>query len=86
MAADRTGDRFPAGGDMRSDFRSWLTGPSARQRRGRRPRSRLGGCLLLVLLLALALVVISLLFGGFRTGTRVGSSGPPASAATSLRG
>ncbi len=60
---------------MRSDFRSWLTGPSARQRRRRRPRTRLGGCLLIVLLLAMLVLVLSLLFGGFRTGTKSSGSG-----------
>ena len=68
---------------MRSDFRSWLTRPPVRRRRGRRPRTRLGGCLLVVLLLALLVLLLSLLFGGFRTGTRVSGSArlAPASAA-----
>lgn len=46
-------------------------------RRGeRRPRSRLAGCLLWILALIVLLIVASLLFGGFRKGTKAGA-GPP---------
>lgn len=60
---------------MREDFRRWLTGSGA-QRRRRRPR--LSGCLLWLLILVVVLVVLSLLFGGFRKGTKVGGTGVPA--------
>jgi cytochrome c-type biogenesis protein CcmH/NrfF len=42
----------------------------------RRPRTRLAGCLLWILALAALLIVLSLLFGGFRKGTKAGM-GPP---------
>jgi hypothetical protein len=41
----------------------------------RRRMTRPAGCLLLVLLLAVVLLVLSLLFGGYQTGTR--SDQPP---------
>jgi len=41
-------------------------------------RTRLGGCLLWLLVLIIALIVLSLLFGGFRKGTKVGGAGAPA--------
>ena len=50
---------------MRSRGRSW------------RPRRRLTGCLLWILGLIVALVILSLLFGGFQTGTKVGGAGLP---------
>jgi hypothetical protein len=44
--------------------------------RGRRwPRSRAGGCLLWILLLIVILIVLSLMFGGFRKGTKAGGLG-----------
>ena len=42
----------------------------------RRPRSRLAGCLLWILALVVLLIILSLLFGGFRKGTKAGM-GPP---------
>jgi hypothetical protein len=50
----------------------WLLRP-----RERRPRSRLTGCLVWILALIVLLVILSLLFGGFRKGTKAGA-GPPA--------
>jgi hypothetical protein len=44
--------------------------------RRERPRSRLAGCLLWILALIVLLIILSLLFGGFHKGTRVGD-GPP---------
>ena len=44
--------------------------------RERRPRSRLAGCLLWIVALVVLLIVLSLLFGGFRKGTKAGL-GPP---------
>jgi hypothetical protein len=41
--------------------------------RPRRPRSRLAGCLLWLL----ALIILSLLFGGFQKGTRASGNGAP---------
>ena len=45
----------------------WLLRP-----RERRPRSRLTGCLVWILALIVLLIILSLLFGGFRKGTKVG--------------
>ena len=42
----------------------------------RRSRSRLAGCLLWILALIALLIILSLLFGGFRKGTKTGM-GPP---------
>jgi len=42
----------------------------------RRPRIRPAGCLLWILVLVALLIVLSLLFGGFRKGTKAGM-GPP---------
>jgi hypothetical protein len=50
----------------------WLFG-----RRQRRPRSRLVGCLLWILALFVLLIVLSLLFGGFRKGTKAAGAGLP---------
>jgi hypothetical protein len=61
---------------MLRDFLRWLAGPAAR-RRQRSSRRRLGGCLLWVLALTIALIVISLLFGGFQKGAKVGGAGAP---------
>jgi hypothetical protein len=41
---------------------------------GRRPRRRLTGCLLWILGLIVALIVLSLLFGGFQKGTKAGGA------------
>lgn len=49
--------------------------------RGRRPRSRLAGCLVWILALIVLLIVASLLFGGFRKGTKAAGPGPPVAAA-----
>jgi hypothetical protein len=38
----------------------------------RRPRTRLVGCLLWILALVVLLIILSLLFGGFRKGTKAG--------------
>lgn len=43
----------------------------------RRPKTRLGGCLLWVLGLIIVLVILSLLFGGFQKGTKVNGTGRP---------
>jgi hypothetical protein len=45
--------------------------------RPRRPRTRLGGCLLWILGLIIVLVILSLLFGGFQKGTKVNGTGRP---------
>ena len=45
--------------------------------RPRRPRTRLGGCLLWILGLIIVLVILSLLFGGFQKGTKVNGTGLP---------
>ena len=55
----------------------WLSG-----RGERRPRSRLAGCLIWILALIALLIILSLLFGGFRKGTKVGE-GPTAPVVTS---
>jgi hypothetical protein len=47
-------------------------------RRSWRPRRRLTGCLLWILGLIVVLVILSLLFGGFQKGTKVGGAGLPA--------
>jgi cobalamin biosynthesis protein CobD/CbiB len=62
---------------MRRDFVSWLTRPSTRRRQRPRSRSRLSGCLLWLVLIVIVLIVISLLFGGFRKGSKVGGAGAP---------
>jgi len=38
----------------------------------RRSRSRLAGCLIWILALIVLLIILSLLFGGFHKGTKVG--------------
>jgi hypothetical protein len=48
-----------------------------RWRRDRTPGGRRAGCLLWVVILLAVLVVLSLLFGGFRTGTKVGGAPAP---------
>ena len=52
----------------------------------RRPRTRLGGCLLWLLGLLIVLVILSLLFGGFQKGTKVNGTGPPVPFAVSSAG
>jgi hypothetical protein len=47
-------------------------------RRERRARSRVSGCLFLILGLIIVLVILSVLFGGFTKGTKTGSTGPAA--------
>jgi hypothetical protein len=47
-------------------------------RRSWRPRHRLTGCLLWILGLIVVLVILSLMFGGFQKGTKVGGAGLPA--------
>ena len=47
-----------------------------------RSRSRLAGCLLWILVLVVVLIILSLLFGGFRKGTKAGM-GPPRPVVTS---
>jgi hypothetical protein len=47
-------------------------------RRSWRPRRRLTGCLLWILGLIVVLVILSLIFGGFQKGTKVGGAGLPA--------
>jgi hypothetical protein len=51
-------------------------GRSASGRRGWRPRRRLTGCLLWIVGLIVALIILSLLFGGFQKGAK--ASGAPA--------
>lgn len=51
-------------------LRRWLFGAGEH-----RPRSRLGGCLLWILLLIALLIAASLLFGGFRKGTKADGPG-----------
>jgi hypothetical protein len=53
----------------------WRIGPPGAG--PRRPRIRLGGCLLWLLGLLIVLVILSLLFGGFQKGTKVNGTGPP---------
>jgi hypothetical protein len=43
----------------------------------RRPRSRTGRVLLWILLIAAALIALSVLFGGFQKGTRESGLGAP---------
>jgi hypothetical protein len=47
-------------------------------RRSWRPRRRLTGCLLWILGLIVVLAILSLIFGGFQKGTKVGGAGLPA--------
>jgi hypothetical protein len=49
-------------------------------RRGR--RSRATGCLLWLLLLIVLLIVLSLMFGGFRKGTKAEGPGHPCTSCT----
>ena len=42
----------------------------------RRPRTRLAGCLLWILALVVLLIILSVLFGGFRKGTKAGMGEP----------
>ena len=51
-------------------LRRWLFGAG-----DHRPRSRLSGCLLWILLLIALLIAASLLFGGFRKGTKAEGPG-----------
>ena len=52
----------------------------------RRPRTRLAGCLLWILALVALLIILSLLFGGFRKGTKAGMSPPSPIVAGQVRG
>jgi hypothetical protein len=61
---------MPSGSEKR--WRIGLPGPGLR-----RPRTRLGGCLLWLLGLLIVLVILSLVFGGFQKGTKVNGTGPP---------
>ena len=54
----------------------------SRSRRRRWPRSRAGGCLMLVLLLVVVLIILSVMFGGFQKGTKSGGLGPMAPSCT----
>jgi hypothetical protein len=56
-------------------FLRWLTRPAPGGPRQR--RTRLTGCLFWILALALVLLVLSLLFGGFTKGTKTGGAGEP---------
>jgi hypothetical protein len=69
---------------MLRDFLRWLTGPSARTRPPRARRTRLSGCLLWLLVLIAVLVVIALLFGGFREGTKAAGPGAPGPALAAI--
>lgn len=68
-------------GDFDKRWRIGLLGS-----RPRRPRIRLGGCLLWLLGLLIVLVILSLLFGGFQKGTKVNGTGPPVPFAVSSAG
>ena len=68
----RLEETMPSGSDKR-----WWIG---------RPRTRLGGCLLLLLGLLIVLVILSLLFGGFQKGAKVNGTGPPVPFAVSSAG
>ena len=46
-------------------------------RRRWRPRGRAAGCLLWIVAIIIVLVILSLLFGGFQKGTKVGGAGTP---------
>jgi hypothetical protein len=68
----------------RSRWRWWGPAepqPPKRGRRKRRPRSRrlrrVTGCLMWVATILLVLLVLSILFGGFQRGSKVGGSGQP---------
>ncbi|HEV2374698.1 MAG TPA: hypothetical protein VGS19_21370 [Streptosporangiaceae bacterium] len=65
-------------------FANWLFGP--RRELPARRRSRMTGCLLWILGLIVLLVLLSLLFGGFQKGTKVGSlpAAAPALVSTTL--
>ena len=52
----------------------------------RRPRTRLAGCLLWILALVVVLIILSLLFGGFRKGTKAGMGPPSPVVAGRVRG
>jgi ABC-type lipoprotein release transport system permease subunit len=60
------------------DFFRWLTLPAMRRRQRPGSRSRRSGCLLWLLVLVIVLIVISVLFGGFQKGAKVGGAGAPA--------
>ena len=68
-----------------------MAGDFDKRRRGllgsrpRRPRMRLGGCLLWLLGLLIVLVILALLFGGFQKGTKVNGTGPPLARPCQLR-
>lgn len=62
---------------MLRNFLSWLTRPAMRRWQRPRSASRLRGCLLWLLVIVIVLIVISLLFGGFRKGAKVGGAGAP---------
>ena len=51
----------------------------------RRPRFRLAGCLLWILALVSLLIILSLLFGGFRKGTKAAMGLPPPVVAGQMR-
>ena len=53
-------------------FLRWLTRPGPQRPRR---RNRLTGCLFWILGLVLVLLILSLLFGGFRKGTKAGGMG-----------
>jgi hypothetical protein len=69
-ATARLEETMPA--DFEKRWRRGLLGS-----RPRRPRTRLGGCLLWILGLIIVLVILSLLFGGFQKGTKVNGTGRP---------
>ena len=60
-------------------YQDWNTGP----RRRWRPRSRARGCLMWIVVLILALVVVALMFGGFRKGTKPSGLAPVCPTCTS---
>jgi hypothetical protein len=72
--ARRAADGLAAGGP-------WQWGWRRRQRSSRRMGRRMG-CLLWLVTLLVVFVVLSLLFGGFQKGSKVGGSGPARPAVT----
>jgi hypothetical protein len=75
----RLEETMPSGSEKR--WRMSLPGAGPR-----RPRIKLGGCLLWLLGLLIVLVILSLLFGGFQKGTKVNGTGPPVPSAVGSAG
>jgi hypothetical protein len=54
-----------------------MSNPLWRRRRSGRPRRRLTGCLLWLVAIIIVLIILSLFFGGFQKGSKVGGAGVP---------